>query len=353
MKEGPTAYSESLYPDLALGWSPLRGLEDGDHRLILAPTPELFDVRQDPGETTNRAAIDVAVFQRLKRRLGEAIRSFDDKGAPAEAVALEADSLEQLRSLGYVSASAGSSRSRNRPPRDPKAGLEVWNRIQLGIAQMGHDDYRSAAVTFETVLADDPDIPLVYEYLGTCRQKLSQSDLAEGVYRRALDRGIESARVHHELGRIYQQRGEHGEAERELQIALAIDPRSVTAHYDLAEAYRATRRTADAVAHYRSAVEINPAYLWAWNGLGMTLEAAGRGQEALVAFRRVVEIDPTEARGHYNLAVQLERLGLVEDAAAGYRRFLELAEDEDLATQRAVAERAVARLLGKSERPKP
>lgn len=340
-----TAYTESLYPELALGWSPLRGLEAGNHRLILAPHSRLFDLGQDPGETLDRIDSEPAVYQRMKRQLAERIRTFEQSASPTETTSLDPESRERLQSLGYLTSSAKSV-GRRGPPPDPIENIELWNRIQLGIAQLGRSQYSEAVKTFEGVLVDDPDIPLAYEYLGACWRKLSEDAQAEKVYRQALNRGLESPRFHDELGRMLLQRGEIEEAERELQAAVFLDPLSVVIHYDLGNLYRQKREFIRAVEHYDAALEINPNYIWAWNGLAMSLAGLDRSARALEAFRRVVEIDPRGAAGFFNLAVHLDRSGTGPQAIETYKRFLELSEGSEFDAQRQVAQEAIARLSG-------
>ncbi len=54
---GPrTAYSETMYPRWHLGWQELYALRKDGYKYILAPTPELYDLGADPGETNNLAA---------------------------------------------------------------------------------------------------------------------------------------------------------------------------------------------------------------------------------------------------------------------------------------------------------
>jgi choline-sulfatase len=340
-----TAYSESLYPELALGWSPLRALEDSEYRLIQAPTPELYAMGTDPRETENLARSAAVEHEELRRQLVELVESFAeaDGGDAGSVDTLDPETRARLESLGYL-ASSGPSRPPAGPPVDPKDKIALWNQIQLGIAQLGSGDPRAAAETFEAVLQSDPDIPLAYEYLGTCWQKLSAADQAEKVYRQAIGRGVESARLHHELGRILLQRGDRKAAERELQAALALDRHSVVAHFDLANLYRTGGQLGLAAEHFNEALRLNPSYLWAWNGLAMTLAQQGAIPEATAAFRRVVDIAPDEAPGVFNLAVHLERAGQSREALTTYRRFLELATNGELGAQRRLAEQAVERL---------
>ena len=49
-------YAESFAPLLDFGWSPLRTIRTGGWKFIAAPTPELYDLTSDPGETRNVAA---------------------------------------------------------------------------------------------------------------------------------------------------------------------------------------------------------------------------------------------------------------------------------------------------------
>src|SRR3954465_1467078 len=49
MSDAP-AYSESLYPELELGWAPLHAMRLGRFKLIDAPRAELYDVLADRGE---------------------------------------------------------------------------------------------------------------------------------------------------------------------------------------------------------------------------------------------------------------------------------------------------------------
>jgi arylsulfatase A-like enzyme len=53
-------YAESFAPLLDFGWSPLRTIRTGGWKFIKAPTPELYDLTNDPGETRNVAAQEPA-----------------------------------------------------------------------------------------------------------------------------------------------------------------------------------------------------------------------------------------------------------------------------------------------------
>jgi len=339
------AYSESLYPSLNLGWGELRGLETGRYRFILAPRPELYDLTEDPGERENRIDSNPEMGDRLERDLATLMDSIGvSEGQSRQAV--DARTEEMLRSLGYVST------SHSPPPgeaakADPKDRMGLWSSIELGLSFFNQGDYSGALDIFKRALAEDEDIPILYDHIGWSHIQLNQYDVAERVYRKAIDHGFDSADLRANLGLIYYRWGEFEKAEQELRIALELEERSVLAHYRLADVYRATKNYPKAVEHYRRVLEINPGYVWAFNGLGMALAMEGKNEEALAAFRDVVRIEPEMAPGYLNLAIHLERMQRFPEALETYQKFMDLSSEQGFARERKHAAAAIERLQGR------
>jgi arylsulfatase A-like enzyme/Flp pilus assembly protein TadD len=337
-----TAYSESLYPRLNLGWSELRAIESETHRFILAPREELYDLSEDPGETVNRIDSLPEVAAELRRRLEEIISLPDASEDPARR-AIDAETRAMLEKLGYLS-TAGGNAEPGLAVVDPKDRMGVWNQIQVGLFLFGSGEYTGALDVLIKAIASEPDMPILYSSIGSCYMRLERHSEAEHVYRRALERGIESADFHVDLGVINYRRGNLETAAQELQKALDLKEHSVQAHYRLADVYRAGKRYSKAVEHYQRALEINSHYLYARNGLGMAFGLMGRNAEALQAFRRVVSDNPDGAAGYMNLAVQLERMKRTEEALDAYQQFLSLAGEDEFSRERRQAAAAIKRL---------
>jgi arylsulfatase A-like enzyme/Flp pilus assembly protein TadD len=336
------AYSESLYASLNAGWSELRGLEAGRYRFILAPRQELYDLAEDPAELKNLVDSDPTLADRLRRSLASLMESMRESGGHARQ-AVDPRTEEMLRSLGYIST------SHSPPPGepslvDPKDRLELWRNIELGLSLFNQGNYSGALDTLNKALSEDRDIPILYAYIGWSNIQLNRYDEAERVYRQALERGIESAEIHANLGLISYHRRAFAEAEKELLIALKLEESSVPAHYRLADVYRATKNYSKAIEQYRRVLDIDSGYVWASNGLGMALAMAGKNEEALAAFRDVVRLAPGMAPGYLNLAIHLERMKLFPEALEAYRKFLDLSSEDEFARQRELAAAAIKRL---------
>jgi len=345
-ESGPLSYSESLYAKLNLGWSSVRGLETETHRLILGPDPELYDVTADPGEMLDLASARPEVVAKMTQQLDQLNLQHDPADTALMAPDIDPETVEQLRSLGYLSGSSASGAVIGKDGEvNPRKYIGDWERIEEGLRYYAQGDYANAAERFESVLEVHTETPLLYEYLGSCYERSRKTAEAERVYLSALDLGLESSEFHLGLARVSMAQGDDRKAEDELLTALDLDPLSVVGHHTLGDVYRSRKDLQKAAEQYRAALEINPSYLYAWNGLGMTLGSQGDDSGALEAFQQAVKVAPDSPLPYLNLAVQLERMGRIAEAKVSYEKFLSLAEGRsDLDRERALANAALDRL---------
>jgi arylsulfatase A-like enzyme len=105
-------YSETLTPRLRLGWSELASLEDERYQYIEAPTPELYDLSRDPGETSNLVATLPEVARGFRRELASIPRPFRMPSPE------NAERVAALVALGYTSGAAAAAGAPVLP--DPK-----------------------------------------------------------------------------------------------------------------------------------------------------------------------------------------------------------------------------------------
>ena len=93
---------ETFYPFFHFGWSPLRFLRTERFKYIEAPRPELYDLREDPGETRNLIETQRSIAQQMRTQLSDGLRRFTARDAAAANRPADAATLEKLKSLGYV-----------------------------------------------------------------------------------------------------------------------------------------------------------------------------------------------------------------------------------------------------------
>jgi tetratricopeptide (TPR) repeat protein len=119
-------------------------------------------------------------------------------------------------------------------------------------------------------------------------------DDAEGAFRAVLRDGGERAFVHHNLGIVLEQRGQHAAAVAEFHRASALDP------------------------------AFGPPRLLA----GSSLIALGRPADALTDLEQAVRLMPREINAHLQLADACERTGRIACLTEAYRSVVALAPDD-------------------------
>ncbi len=334
-----TAYSESLYPRLNLGWSELIGLEGSHHHYIQAPKAELYEIQKDPLEKSNRIAEFPDVVRQYRQNLQEYFSTKTDPSRPPES--MDAETREKLASLGYVST---TSPLKGTPSIDPKDKIGVWNEIQVALYHMSQKDHASAVQKLKSILSKERSMPLLYDYLGATYMQLQDWSNAEQIYRLALKSGMESSMFRTNLGLIHFHRKQFSQAEQELQKAIRLDATNVSAHYHLGNVFRSRGELQKALEQYESALKINPDYVFALNGSGMAYAALKQDNRSLEAFQQAIKIDPANAAAYFNLAVQLERMKQPKSAMEAYKTFLSVSNEKDFAAQRLKASEAIQRL---------
>ncbi len=129
-----SVYAETKYP-ATFGWSELASLRTGATKLISAPSPELYDLDRDPGET----ASVVTSQRRAYRDLTAQIEQLRATSVAATSSAVDAETRAKLASLGYVAPSGSQSVT----PRDPKTVVQLFRTFEEATALLNAG--RSAA----------------------------------------------------------------------------------------------------------------------------------------------------------------------------------------------------------------
>src|SRR4029079_15299833 len=107
------SYFEAMSAAVTRGWAPLRGVLVGRDKYIDLPIVELYDLAADPKEASN-AVRDKA---RRARVTVETLKQFN-VAPPSCAGAETADTIERLRSLGYIGGGSAPGREHYTDPDD-------------------------------------------------------------------------------------------------------------------------------------------------------------------------------------------------------------------------------------------
>jgi len=253
-QEPPPAYVETWQPWTSYGWSPLKGVRQGGWKLIVAPRPELYDLRADPGES--RSLLDRARGKARELRAALAAAEARPAVASAAAASVDPEAAARLRALGYAGAGGTSEPPAGLP--DPKDRAALRDLLTEGDELLRAGRHAEALARFEQVLRAEP----------TNRFAAVRSGLALVAL------------------------GDLARAVPSLERAVALDPAGPETRAALAEALDRAGRFADSVPHWRELARLQPRRAFAWSNLGAALGRSGRVEEAVAALRTAAELEP-------------------------------------------------------------
>lgn len=325
---GLEAYAEAVYPLHHFGWSDLRALRQGRYKLIAAPRPELYDLQDDPKETTNLFASRKALGDRMLGRLAEMEAHFKTSAQPrSNAVEIDPDAKARLAALGYVGsfvASVADDGSRA-GLADPKDKVHLFNRITQA-RELGKDvsELPAAMAMLEGVLKEDPKVIDAWFTLGNMAGRRGRQEEAIGYFKRALALKPDDEEAVINMAHAYRKMGRDDDALVGYRRFLELDPKSAQVHYEIAQIMIDRAEYAAAATELQAALDIEPKMAAARNALGVVALNQGDLPSAETQIRQALALKPDVRLAHFNLALLAEKRGDAATAQAEYGRELEL-----------------------------
>jgi len=253
-------YVESLVPYLDFGWAPLFGLRGARESYILAPQPECYDLRSDPGERRNLLRSKAGACAAQARRLEAMLTRLPPYELPAAgAPAVGADTRERLQALGYL---GGAGPAAHGPLADPKEMIDVASLVLDANALLSGGRPAEALEFARRAAARSPHDRTVLNTL---------------------------AKIHLRMGRLK-------EAEEELRELLAIQPRA-DASVLLAQILILDGREEEASRLLDEAERLDSRHGGVHIARGDLLARQGRKEEARASYERARKVDPYRAAG--------------------------------------------------------
>ena len=336
------AYSETFYPFSSFGWSPLHAIETGRFHFVDAPTPELYDLETDPGETNNIAAQQPATINVLKEKLQQILAHNPFSPSKVGAANLSPDAQEKLRALGYFGFRAAvSPQALAAGLPDPKDKISDFNTILksedafhrgdddqgeallrqvqerdpkiyvipflLGESALRHQSWQTAADQFQRCLDLNPSFDNAMTGLAYALAKLGQPDRAMTWLGKAIENNPQNYRAWYQTG-LLQATSNPASAQAAYEKAIAIQPNFPPGQRELGVALLQQKNYSAAIPHLQKAIDLGLDDAHVHNFLGICYSRTNRLEEAVKSYRAALKKDTNLAEAHLNLAFALQRL---------------------------------------------
>jgi len=331
--KGPVAehavYSETYYPRDSFRWSDLRCISTDQYKYIQAPHPELYDMVKDPHELHNlygeRAALSAALREQLLG-LERRYKSPDTPDASA-GPPLSSETVEKLRSLGYLAYAAPTQADSSQPLPDPKDKVKVYQLLihAYSLASAGRSVESNR--TLDAVEALEPNLHLISFLRAENDVRLGRLDDAERNYLLTLKLFPTFDQAIMGLAHLYMQQGENAKAKPLLELAVHLNPHDFIAYYALGLVARDAKNTDEAYRYFQKSVQEKPEFAFSQQELGIALVELKRYSEAVGPLSQAEKFGLSDLRLENSLGGALANAGRLPEAVGHYEKALKLAPD--------------------------
>ncbi len=351
-------YSETFYARFHYGWSELTAIQNERYKLIISPDPELYDLAEDPGETTNLVSRERELFERLEAVAGELVGEMSENGAGAEFMAVDEETMAKLASLGYLGSFSVSADDPGEELASPRGKIGIYNKSIRARWLMQTERYDEAELLLQEIVSEDAGVLKVYQTLGQLYTLQERFADAVDVYKRAIPLKPEDAHAYgnladaqlklglveeaektaldsfdfiepdphifYLLGNIRRMQSRYPEAIAYYEQCLALSPESAAAYSGLAGAYFELEDFPAAEDNARKALALNDTLPSTHFTLARIHAERGESQQAVAEYLRELEVSPGEVGTHFNLAMMYRLAGQSVDEERHLARVLEI-----------------------------
>jgi choline-sulfatase len=321
---GLEGYAEAMYPLHHYGWSDLRAIRSGRYKAIAAPRPELYDLQEDPGETTNLFATRPALGEQMVARVRQMDETFRKVAPAATEVDVDPEVRARLAALGYVGQFVASANDARTDRADPKDKIGLFNLLSRARdVAADKDGFARAVPIFMKVLTEDPKVIDAWFSLGNLYFREGRYKDAIARYSKALELKPDHDLAVMNIASAYRHLGNDDAAMAGFERYLTIDPKDPFVRYQMGEIWLERGDTSKAEAEFRKALEIDSRVAQAHNALGAIAFGRGNLDEAERLAKQALSIRNDVRLAHYNLALIAEKRGDLQLAEKEYLLELE------------------------------
>jgi tetratricopeptide (TPR) repeat protein len=267
-----SVFSETMYPRIHLGWSDLRSLVDDSHHYIDAPSPELYDVKGDPGEKNNVLADNRRVYARMRAETDKHDRTLN---LPTQ---IDPEAAKQLTALGYLGQSGGGDPAGPLP--DPKDRIGDLPAMRAAATAAAAGRYDEAIAALKRIVEGNPRFVDAWSELAKTLDAAGRHEEAIAAYKRNIELSPSLAtELSLSIGFVYLNMRKFDDAEAHARAAISTNPPG--AYLLLARAALGKKDFAATMQHANAAIAYASYRKDAMVLLGQALAGQHRFPEAL------------------------------------------------------------------------
>jgi len=280
----------------------LLGIVNDKYKYIQTTRPELYDIVKDDQESGNLVEKYPKIAHLLKGRLKLMMDDTIALGGKNSKTELDAETLKQLETLGYVTGTVTEDFTFETNKKDPK-DLFDYHVAQIKIRPFLDDEkFDQVRETCEKMISMQPDLYKPYFILACIASRFEDYPEAIKQLTKALEIEPDETLLHNVLADVYQKQGNHELAIEQHTISLKIKPEQTGVLNQLAALYNSLKKTEKAIECFNKSLKIEPNQPTVMSDLAMALYGQSKVAEAMALWSDSLAIDPNQVYAANSLA---------------------------------------------------
>ena len=333
IEEDPS-YCEAEIPK-SFYWNALKGIRFDGWKYIFAKNAELYNLKDDPGESKNlieKEGSRAKQMYSILKRIVSNKRIFKEE---SNVKPLDEETIEKLKTLGYFQEGGTSGKEElydelpekfSRP--DPLEQIDNYRKFQRVNNLIDSEEYESAEKGLKEIISADAENPRFLSTLAKMYESTERIEDAIPLYEEASKYDPENGSYYFLIGNLYNRINKPVNAVDYYKKTLQFNPRHFLAHYNLGRYYTVTGNYDKAILEYETALKLRPNHSYSFNNLAFIyIEKLHNKEKGLEYLRQAVKSSPGTAFIRENLGSALLESGNLDEAEKEFNEALRLEPD--------------------------
>lgn len=265
-RQNPEIYIESLSPYLTMGLAPLRGFIRGDQKFIDLPIKEVYDLKRDFTEIENLA--ELADLPRLEKDLRKLEKKLEGEKTVQKLDNVEQDTLNKLRSLGYISTGVSQKKKKYTAQDDLKTLLPLQNKMHDAVKDFRSNRPQAALVKLQEIVEERPGYIPAFNRMGNLYYSLGDKDRAVEALRAGLKANPKNLYLMSRLGLMLVEVQEFKEAVKLLEYCTSRETTNPDHFIYLGVAHQKNGLFDQAMDSYKKALNLDKSNSTVYSNIG-------------------------------------------------------------------------------------
>ena len=153
-----------------------------------------------------------------------------------------------------------------------------------------------AEAAYKAILEKAPDVPEVYQNLGSVYAQKKDFAAAEAAFLKALELRPDSADISTQLAKLYQDNGQADKAMAIMEKSAGSNPADAKAQFNRGIFLLNAYKNEEAIAAFEAAIKADPNMTEAYYRLGALMVGQGKIPEAIQNLEKYLSMNPTDAQ---------------------------------------------------------